>query len=530
MKKYIKYIGVLALGIISCEPEFENPVDEPGSFTNGEADFTNYVALGNSLTAGYADNALYITGQENSYPNIMAQQFAKVGGGEFDQPLMADNTGGLLAGEEQIAGNRLVLETIITDGETVQAPKTYFGQPTTNILNHLEGEFNNMGVPGAKSYHLLAPGYGDITGLMTEPATSNPYFVRFATSPETSVIQDAVVQEPTFFSLWIGNNDVLGFATSGGVDKSDITPQETFASAYGGLVQALTSIGAEGILANVPDVTDVPYFTTVPYAPLDPSNPDFGSMVPVLNSTFAQLNPALLAFRGVEEEVEGESEYSVEFSTTNASQVIIQDKSLENISEQLKQALMGEGMDEATATVYGMQFGQVRQATADDLLILTSSSVIGQLNEERMQELMDMGVPQEMAGQLSVNGVTYPLEDQFVLIPGEQELIATATQGYNETIHSLAEANGLAFLNAADLLSRLAGDGITFDDPQVGVSLTSQFGSGGAFSLDGIHLTPRGYALVANKMIEEINKTYNSDVPKVNIGNFATVTPSNNVQ
>ncbi len=48
------------------------------AYTNGEADFSNYVALGNSLTAGYADNALYITGQENSYPNILAQQFAKV--------------------------------------------------------------------------------------------------------------------------------------------------------------------------------------------------------------------------------------------------------------------------------------------------------------------------------------------------------------------------------------------------------------------------------------------------------------------
>lgn len=529
MKNHIKYLGILALGIISCEPEFENPVDEPGAFTNGEADFSNYVAVGNSLTAGYADNALYITGQENSYPNIMAQQFAKVGGGGFDQPLMADNAGGLLAGEEQITSNRLVLETIITDGDTVQAPKTYSGKPTTNILNHLEGEFNNMGVPGAKSYHLLAPGYGDVTGLLTQPATANPYFVRFASSPETSVIQDAVAQGPTFFSLWIGNNDVLGYATSGGVNESDITPQGTFGSAYGGIVQALVSTGADGILANIPDVTDVPYFTTVPYAPLDPTNPDFGPMIPELNSTFAPLNPALLALRGIEEEVEGESEYSIEFNTNSASQVIIRDESLADISEQLKQALMEQGMDEATATVFGLQYGQVRQATANDLLVLTSSSVIGQLNEERMQELMAMGLPQDMAGQLSVNGVTYPLKDQYVLKSDEQELITTATEGYNAIIQSLAEANGLALFDTADLLSEIAGGGITFD-PNVGVRLTSEFGSGGAFSLDGIHLTPRGYALVANRMIEEINQTYNSEVPKVNIGNFATVTPSNDVQ
>mgnify|MGYP002795195274 CR=1 FL=1 len=69
MKKYLKFLPLLALGFVSCEPELDNPIDEAGFYTNGEADFTNYVALGNSLTAGYADGALYITGQENSYPN-----------------------------------------------------------------------------------------------------------------------------------------------------------------------------------------------------------------------------------------------------------------------------------------------------------------------------------------------------------------------------------------------------------------------------------------------------------------------------
>jgi hypothetical protein len=32
-----------------------------------------------------------------------------------------------------------------------------------------------------------------------------------------------LAQAPTFFSLWIGNNDVLGYATTGG-DGSSITP------------------------------------------------------------------------------------------------------------------------------------------------------------------------------------------------------------------------------------------------------------------------------------------------------------------
>ena len=63
MKKYIKYIAVLAIGFgfVACDPEFDNPIDENGFYTSGEADFSNYVSVGNSLTAGFADGTLYIT-------------------------------------------------------------------------------------------------------------------------------------------------------------------------------------------------------------------------------------------------------------------------------------------------------------------------------------------------------------------------------------------------------------------------------------------------------------------------------------
>lgn len=522
MKRYFLYIGLLALGMTSCEPEFENPVDESGAYSNGEADFTNYVALGNSLTAGYADNALYISGQLNSYPNILAQQFAKVQEtDEFTQPLMADNAGGLLLNGTQIAGTRLVLAF---DAEGNPAPKNYTGQqPTTEITEKLTGSFSNMGVPGARSYHLVYPGYGSVAGV---PAgTANPYFARFASSGEATVVGDAAAQNPTFFSLWIGNNDVLGYATSGGLDEADITDPQMFAGAYTTIVTSMIEAGAEqGVLLNIPDVTNVPFFTTVPYAPLDPTNESFGPMIPTLNATFAGLNQAILSIRQVDES-EGDSPYSFEFSTTAASPVLIMDQSIPNISEPLKQVLMQSGMDESTATLYAMQYGQARQATAQDLLVLTSSSVIGKVNTQHVQDLMALGVPQEQAGQLSVNGVTYPLQDQYVLTPDELENIDSARAAYNETIKNIADSKELAFVDAAAMLEQTATTGINYD---AGV-LTSEFAVGGAFSLDGIHLTPRGYALVANRIIESINATYDATVPKVNIGAYGTITPSNEV-
>lgn len=277
MKHYFKYIAVLALGIVSCEPEFDNPVDEVGAYSNGEADFSRYVALGNSLTAGYADNALYITGQESSYPNILAQQFEKTQATEeFRVPYVSDNYGGLLLGGNQIASNRLVLAF----GEGGPAPKVYTGmQPTTEVGEVLEGQFGNLGAPGAKSYHLVAPGYGNIEGVAA--GIANPYFARFASSPQATVLEDALVQEPTFFSLWIGNNDVLGYATSGGTGKdqsenlnpstygsNDITDANVFANLYGKMVQDLAAKASGGVLVNIPDVATVPFFTTVPSNPI----------------------------------------------------------------------------------------------------------------------------------------------------------------------------------------------------------------------------------------------------------------------
>ena len=49
---------------------------EPSKADKGKADFTRYVAVGNSLTAGYSDGALYRSGQQNSYPAMLAEQFS----------------------------------------------------------------------------------------------------------------------------------------------------------------------------------------------------------------------------------------------------------------------------------------------------------------------------------------------------------------------------------------------------------------------------------------------------------------------
>jgi len=539
--KTIKYIFLSAvlLGFTACsDDEFDySPEPEPlPELTTGTLDLSNYVAVGASFTAGFTDNALFIASQENSFPNILSQQF---GSASFSQPLMSDNIGGLLFGGNVITNPRLFFNGA--------GPAGLPGTPTTETTNVLTGPFSNMGVPGAKSFHFVAPGYGNLAGVPVGQA--NPYFARMASSPNATIIGDAVAQNPTFFTLSeVGGNDVLGYATSGGtgVDQTgnfdpatyggnDITDPNVFAQVFSGQVAALTANGSKGALANVPYITNLPHFTTVPHNPLSPANPSFGPLIPTLNGVFGQLNQ-VYGFLQSQGAISNAAERSIVFSADSASAVVLKDETLADISTQISGVLMASptfpafvqsfGLPAAAAplvaNLLGNLYGQTRQATADDLLVLPSSAVIGTLNTSTFAFLQSQGLPANLAGQFSVEGVTNPLEDKWVLIPSEQNAIRTATDAYNTTIAAVADANGLAIVDFKSVLEEASTTGISDGD----FTLTTDLVTGGLVSLDGIHLTARGYAVMANKFLEAVDATYGSNFiaagVKANTGDYPT--------
>jgi lysophospholipase L1-like esterase len=500
----IKYLLFASLAFTACSENLDENTASAPEVTAGSANFAKYVAIGNSITAGYTDGALFKAGQSYAFPKLLADQFRTVGGGDFKIPYTNDNVGGLLAGGVQIQGPRLVFH----NGSP--KPLNLFDAtkvPTTEIAVPLAGPFNNLGVPGAKSFHLLAPNYGNIAGLLN--GTANPFFVRFRSAAATSVLADALAQQPTFFSLWIGNNDVLGYATTGGDGSNPITPLAGgvgagFQATYEYLANQLTTNGAKGVVANIPYVTALPHFTTVAYNALNATtNPSFGAQVPTLNATFAGLNQAFVAL--------GFPERQIVYNTSGPSGVLIHDESITNISLQLTAALQAGGVPAPQAALFGSQFGQCRQAkmhnaTSRDLIVLPASSILGQLNTTRVAQLMGLGLTQTQAGQLSVNGVTFPLEDKWVLLPTEQLEIKNATDGYNTVIKNVATSKNLAFVDANALMNQVASTGIRFGTFSMNASLVT----GGTFSLDGVHLTARGNALAANKFMEAISATYGS--------------------
>ena len=490
MYKNLKYLFISSFFFVACSEDIKEEVIAEAPLSKGSADFTKYVAIGNSLTAGYTDRALFKKGQEYAYPNLLSQKFAEVGGGTFTTPWMNDNTGGMLingAFDTDFAG-RLILEGFTATGSPIikSLSQPPFNQFPTSTNVSLGGSYNNMGIPGAKVGHLLFPGY----------AMGNDYYGRFASDPMAKVIDDALAQNPTFFSLWIGNNDVLGYATTGGDGTDPITATTDFDNAYTSLVNSLTQGERKGVIANIPAITSAPFFTTITHNQI-PGLPT--ANVTSLNQLFGGINAALTA-NGLPTRFSMLVADDGNPSTVERNPILIKDKTLPPIASQITSALTPT-FDLATATFLGNLLSQARHATRNassrDLILLTSSPLLGTVLS---------GAP----APFNVIGVSNPLGDSFVLLPSEQSNISTATASFNNTIKSAANAKGLAFVDVHSLMVQLSTTGIRFDN----FHMNANFITGGTFSLDGIHITPRGNAFIANQFLEAIERTYGAKFNK----------------
>lgn len=504
MIKNIKWLLLASLTLVACnDDEIETVSEEPAKA--GLADFSKYVALGDSFAAGYTDGALFKDGQKNAYPMLMSEQFAEVGGNVLSLPLMQDNNGGLVYGSTQIQEPRFWFNVLL------QKPERVTELPTTDFTQKLSGTFTNLGVPGAKAFDLLTAGWGNPGGVLT--GLASPYYARFASSTSSSVLSDALSQNPTFFSLWVGGNDALGYAIAGGDSSvNPLTDKVVFGQKYSELINQLTNNGRKGVVANIPDLTMLPYFYLVKHDQLKQSDLvlNGSSLVSDLNNNlYKKLNGALTYL--------GHGDRIKELSSTGNNPMLMVDEKLEDLSLQLKNVLMAGGADVMTATVLGQIFGKARQTKSTDLIVFGAANRIGKVPSVMLDGVSS---PSPSLQQL---GVTFPLPDRYVLIPDEVIEIKDHITSYNQSINAAISGKNLAFVEADKMLTQLVTTGVI----ENGYSLKMDYVFGGMFSLDGIHPTPRGYAYIANRFIDAINKQYQSTIKKKNIGTYRVLYPKN---
>ena len=249
----------LLVGLNACKNNDIDPNANVAAIipTRGSADFTKYVAVGNSLTAGYADLGLYRDSQLNSYPNILAGQFATVGGGSFTQPLFTEAQAAGSGYSKLIRVPSLADPTSLITSIGQVAPGAVRGTSTNggSLYTKFTDANQNLGVPGIRTADILTVGYGSAAG--------NAYFERLVADPTTTYFQYVSnnLTNATFFSCWLGNNDALGFATSGGI--TPLTTTALFTTNFTAIMNKLTEGGRKGVVIGIPNIITAPYFSTL---------------------------------------------------------------------------------------------------------------------------------------------------------------------------------------------------------------------------------------------------------------------------
>lgn len=218
-----------------------NPPPAP-PVPSGGALFQRYVSMGNSITAGFQSAGINDSTQKRSYAVLLASAM----GASFTYPSLA---GG---------GCPAPFTNNVTQARVPTGSATGCDARVSNIVP------NNVAVPGARAEEIL-------NNLGVPTSNSNALTLLFLGGK--TQIERMEEQSPTFVSLWIGANDVLGAFTTlpdtalldtdplqeNPGDITKITSLGAFTAQYDSILEVIDSTGAKAVLLGVPDVTVIPY-------------------------------------------------------------------------------------------------------------------------------------------------------------------------------------------------------------------------------------------------------------------------------
>ncbi len=390
--------------LASCSTGTSNPATTLSAAQAANAgNFSTTYFLGDSLTAGYQSGSLIDTSQPNGWAPLVAAQ-AKF---SITLPLIAPpgapnqitlvHLAGPVLG--QLSGTTIGRDNFAVQPTDVAVP----GALLNDILNTLPLLNASAGQQQLNQLVLGYPGFG--FGVARSQA------------------QQAVAANATTIFLWAGNNDALDADFAG--SPSVMTPIAAFTTQYQQLISYLQlNSSAHLIIANIPDVTSIPY---------------------------------LMPAAGI-----------------------------------LAQYSAGTGLPVATlSALLGISAGDyVNPAGLTDIPLILGGTKKG------------------------------PLVDADVLSAAEVVTARATLTQYNQVIAASAASAGATLVDINAFFTQVSANGITYN----GYPGTTTF-LGGVFSLDGIHPTNTGYALVANKFIDTMNASFKTTIPDVNVAPIAAADP-----
>ncbi|MBA7637151.1 hypothetical protein ES703_44786 [subsurface metagenome] len=212
--------------------------------TNFKTEITKYVAIGDSLTAGFQNGGLVEDYQKYSYPNIIAKQ---LGIKDFQQPLIFQ------------PGIPPVLKLVGLNPLDFRRKNGFGYKKNPNPPRF----HDNLGIPGATLYSALHPDDSESVGL-------NPFF-NIVLGESGSIINQVLLLKPKLITFWLGHSEILSGVMKGKVIYGKtIFPPEKFAYYLDQTLEKLSVSGAKIVMANLFDVTQIPFVTALPIFIQDP--------------------------------------------------------------------------------------------------------------------------------------------------------------------------------------------------------------------------------------------------------------------
>ena len=233
---WTKRSSAALLGLLLVAACQNDQLNRPFANTPVDPLFARFVSMGNSITAGFQSGGINDSTQQQSYAVVLARAMRS----PFFVPLM------------RRPGCPPPFTNVFTQARVGGAT------PTTCALRNVPQipppYISNTAVPGAEAI--------DIYTNLDTASNANALTQFFLGGMTQAQMMERA--QPTFVSVWIGNNDVLGAATSAtnAGDSTAITSAANFQARYGALLDTIAAAKPRGVvLIGVANVTGVPYFT-----------------------------------------------------------------------------------------------------------------------------------------------------------------------------------------------------------------------------------------------------------------------------
>lgn len=235
-----KRFSAAVLGLVLAAAACNNDqLNRPFSSTPVDPLFDRYVSMGNSITAGVQSGGINDSTQQQSYAVLLAQAMRS----PFFSPLM----------------NKPGCPPPITNVFAQPAPtRVGGGTATTCALRKIPANappyISNTAVPNAEVEDIF-----NNLDTASNANTLTQFFLGGLT--QAQMLRRA---QPTFVSIWIGNNDVLAAVTNStnAGDSTKITSIANFQARYGAMLDTVDAVEPRGvILIGVGNVTASPYLS-----------------------------------------------------------------------------------------------------------------------------------------------------------------------------------------------------------------------------------------------------------------------------